>query len=202
VSGLVDYRRGSDGSLEFVQDYAQVAIPVWSGDGFIESRTYLDGLPVMGFPEARRWLSGLGTVALPKLPESEGSMYIHYFETGRGEGKVVSGPHRDGELLVASFPDHINGGGAETTLYKSTSPLADAGQPALEPVASFRLGVGDLALSSDVELWHDVSPLQPPTDGSEPRRRSLIVSFNTPGRINSYKIIITMATFPLHPLAN
>lgn len=179
VTGLITYRRCSDGSLELVQDYAQVVIPIWSGNGSAEPRIYSDGLPFMAQPAARRWLEGLGKIALPELQEPEGSIYVHYFETGRGDGKVVSGPHRDGELLVASFPDYINGEGAETTLYEPAPLPADAEQTPLEQVAAFKLGVGDLALSHDVKLWHNVSPLRPLADGSEPRRRSLIVNFNT-----------------------
>jgi hypothetical protein len=164
-----------------VQDYAQVPIPVWSGDGFVEPRVYPDGLPVLDFPNARRWLEGVATLASPELPEPEGSMIVHYFETGRGAGKVVEGPHQDGERLVASFPDYINGEGAETTLYTPVAPFsAKSEQPLLEQVATFRLGVGHIALSNDVRLWHDVSRLEPPVDGSEPRRRSFIVAFHLP----------------------
>jgi hypothetical protein len=109
-----------------------------------------------------------------------GSVSVHYFETGRGEGKVVEHKHQDGELVVASFPDFINGEGVETTLYKPTTSRGDNDDPTFKKIVTFRLGVGDITVNHDVKLWHEVSPLTPPPDGSAPRRRSFIVALHNP----------------------
>ena len=181
ADGLVDYVLGADGgSPRLTRDYAHVAIPHWSGDGSAKSRVYTDGLPILAYPAARRWLRGVITLALPELLEPEGSISVHYFETGRGDGRVVEGMHQDGERLVGSFPDHINGKGAVSTLARPIAWPEGSEVPILEEVATFRLGLGDVALSSDTKLWHGVSRLTPPPDGSEPRRRAFIFAFHTP----------------------
>jgi hypothetical protein len=180
ADGLAEYVKVSDGSIRLTHDHEQVAMPIWSGNGFTEPRIYPNGLPIMDHPIARTWLEGVVTLALLELPNSEGSIAVHYYETGHNGGKVVEGKHQDGELVVVSFPDLIIGGGAETSLHRRIDPLEDSGEPKFDRAAAFTLGVGDIALSNDVDLWHDVSVLTSPPDGTEPRRRSLIVNVHAP----------------------
>jgi hypothetical protein len=180
ADGLADYAIAPDGSVRLTRDYEQVAIPVWSGNRLTAHRLYANGLPIMDHPVARKWLESVIALALHDLPTSAGSVGVHYFETGHEAGKIVEGRHQDGELLVGSFPAFINGEGAETSLDRPIAPIKPSKEALFERVATFRLGIGDLALSNDVALWHSVSPLTPPSDGTEPRRRSFVLAIHAP----------------------
>lgn len=125
ADGLAEYMIHGDGTVRLTRDYEKIAIPAWSGSRLIKHRVYPNGLPIMDHPSARSWPEGVITLASHELRSSRGTIGVHYFETGRGAGKVVEGRHRDGELVVGSFVDYVNGGGAETSLDRVTPDRQD-----------------------------------------------------------------------------
>ena len=173
VRGLVEYVWHDTDHVELTRDHGIVAVPVKSYHA--EPRVYPDGLRVVDHPVFSGWLRRVVSFIPPELRQERGSVHINYFETGgygSAEDLVVEGPHQDDEEWVVSFVETASDEGAVTTLSKPEASATDEDERLIK-VAAFRLAAGDLALSDDVNLWHDVSK-------AKGRRRALILVFNKP----------------------
>lgn len=179
VRGIVDYELAADGSSRLARDYSQVAIPI-KRNGAVEPRIVPGKLQVLGDPVLSGWLKGALSLIPPGEQQGRGSVTLNYIETGSnvgdGSGAIARDPHQEGEAWLATLVEQVDGDGAVTTLFsqvEAASSETPGISQSLREVASFRLGVGDIAVVRDTELWHSVSDIE----GS---RRALVVVFNTP----------------------